>query len=367
MKKILVGAFCGAALCASAQRNMVIFDPIDRLPVEYAKAFGADGRFLAVSNGLGQIVLAVTDYPAEIKCVGYKPTKIEQFQDTVFLEPKYQDVQQMNAKPVNCLELYQAILDNSSAHIQMDNSTRFGTFFQSMMLVDTKFHDTIRVEGVCEMAIRKTVNKKKISYEIFAANGRKSYSVYPYGAGKMVADPEDSTVFKQMVGMMQDFDKNMEFDLGKTKPYQLKFEENQVRRELGQERSTLRFESADKRSNNVDVQYQDSLLYRWNYHTYQFKEYDGSGIYVNNRVNNRLCEFDPQHYELSTVINYQIIEIGLGGVVYEFHFVKGFFDDETRKFECKTPVKKVEDYLESLPDGGYMNPFYNFAGENPTE
>ncbi len=362
MKRIALCLLLLYGAVAFGQTKTVVFDR-EYGPLEHAKAFDFNHEFAGVSNERGELELQKTGYPYEIKCVGYESQIVKGFADTVFLQSKFQQLEEVNAKPVDLMELYNAILEKSSATIDHNASVRYGTFFESILLIDTKYHDTIRMEAVCDLAIEKDAFRKKPEYVLYCANGKAGYEITGSGRGPF-ANTEDTVTYARLLAAIPSFDKYLDYDLVKTKKYELKFEDKEITRDLGAPRNRLHFAHADKRSALVDVEYRDSLLYFWRNKELHEKEYDGSGIFVNYKVNKQMIEFsEDSSYEFRSIIGSGLIQIGLTGVLYEIYMVKGFIGDESRKFEKAEPVKKVEDYIDTLPLGRHMPPFYNFELE----
>lgn len=359
----VVGLLCIHTF-ASGQMKVVVYDKTFKEPVEHAKAFTQGGDFAGLSNEKGQLELDEAGYPYEIKCVGYEFTVLQEYTDTLVLVPRFQVVEEVSAKPVNLMDLYTAIIEKSAARIDRGTSTDYGTFFESVLMIDRKYHDTVWMEAICDLAILKTGSKKKVDYTFYCSNGRKSFSYSGSGKGNLSNASSDTMTFARLLGAIPSFDKYLDYDLTKSKKYELKFEDKEISREIGNERSKLRFASSDKRSALVNAEYQDSVLYLWKDKRFQEKEYDGSGIFVNIKVDNKLVEFsDVGPYGFKTIIANELIQIGMSGVLYDIYMVKGYISNDAVSFEVKDPVKKIEDYLEDLKNGKAMPSFYNFEIE----
>ena len=349
---------------ASGQMNVVVYDKTFKVPVENAKAYNKGGNFAGLSNEKGQIELDKAGYPYEIKCVGYEFTVLKERIDTLVLVPRYQLVEEVSVKPVNLMELYNAIIETSSANVDRGISKDYGTFFESVLMIDRKYRDTVRMEAICDLAILKSGSKKKVDYTFYCTNGRKSFSYSGSGKGNLSNSSSDTLTFTKLLGVIPSFGKYLDYDLTKSKKYELNFEDKEILRELGDERSKLKFSSTDKHSVMVNVEYQDSILYSWREKRFQEKEYDGSGIFVNFKVDNKVVEFsEAEPYGFRTIIANELIQIGLSGVLYDIYMVKGYISNDAVSFEIKDSVKNVEDYLEALKNGKDMPSFYNFEIE----
>lgn len=364
MKKIKLIGVVLIAQFSNAQQSVVLYDNEFKEVIPNVQVFNSSGQFIGLSNANGVFETGDKNLPFDLKKSGFEITKMNDFKDTILMDPKFQQITEVEIKPIVKMDLYNAIIENSSAHLARKTETQFGVYFQSLLMIDTKNGDTVRTEMTCDLALSKVGSKKKIDYSMYCENGKKKYVFTGSGKGELASASSDTSSFGKMLNVLPSFDKNFDYDLTKTKSYSLTFDEAQIKRELGEERHRLMFENDKNTTNNVVAEYKDSVLYSWVNNFSQSKEYDGKGIFMNFKKMNRQVEFsEGENYCFTTLIENATIEIGLSGVLYEIHVVKGFIEDSSRSFELKTATKKIEDYFKDLPNTGEVNSFYNFELE----
>lgn len=362
VKLLFVGLLCSQLL--SAQKSFICYDDVFREPISNVQIFDSKGQFLGLSNENGKFETGSDKLPFELKKSGFEIVKLTMFSDTVKLTPKFQQIDEVTIKPIVKMDLYNAIIENSSANVSHESSKQYGIYFQSLLMIDTKNNDTVRTDMYCDLGIDKIGSKKKIDYTLFTENGKKKYVFSGTGKGELASASSDTSSFGKMLNVLPSFDKNLEYDLTKTKKYSLDYDENQIKRELGDERSRLIFGDNKNLQSKVVTEYKDSILLSWMQNLSQSKEYDGKGIFVNFKKMNRQIVFsENEKYEFTSIIENAIIEIGLSGVLYQIYVVKGFIEDPSRAFEMKEETKKIEDYFKTIPNSDDMDSFYNFELE----
>lgn len=362
LKLLFAGIVCAQML--NAQNTMVCYDELFKEPISNVQVFDVKGQFIGLSNEQGKFETGSTQLPFEMKKSGFEIIKIDKFSDTVIFTPKFQQIEELTVKPVIKMDLYNAIIENSSVNVSHESSKQYGVYFQSLLMIDTKNNDTVRTDMICDLGIDKMATKKKIEYALYTSNGKKKYVFSGTGEGELASSSSDTSSFGKMLNILPSFDKNLDYDLTKTKKYSLEFEENQIKRELGDERSRLIFGNDKNVASRVVAEYKDSILMSWMQNLSQSKEYDGKGIFINFKKMNRQVTFsENEKYEFTSIIENAIIEIGLSGVLYQIYVVKGFIEDPSRSFEMVIETKKIEDYFKDIPNSEGMESFYNFELE----
>ena len=346
------------------QKSVVFYDNEFKIPVRNVQVFDMHEQFIGLSNSEGKLSINNSALPFVLKCGGFKIDTISLASDTVFLTPKFQVITEMTAKPVVKLMLYEAIIEKSNGLLNRKNESLFGRYFEAMMIVDTKNKDTVRADLLADMAIKKAFKKKHYTYEIFLKNGTKGYK-FTDNDGKLAKNASDTASFMKMLNVLPSFEKNFDYDLINTKPFKLKYEENKIQRILGADFDKLIFEEQDKLNEKIIVEYSDSVLMKWRKTIHQNKVYDGSGIFMNfNTMDKDLSYGSIDEYGLKGIIENNIIEIGLNGILYEIYLVKGFLPDETKEFELVDSAKSIKAYFESIQNLDSGNHFYNFEQKN---
>lgn len=349
----------------NAQNSIVCYDDLFKEPISNVQVFDSKGQFIGLSNEQGKFEIGSSKLPFEFKISGFEIVKMDKFSDTIKFTPKFQQIEELTVKPVVKMDLYNAIIENSSTKVAKESSKQYGIYFQSLLMIDTKNNDTVRAEMICDLGIDKIGSKKKIDYVLYAESGKQKYVFSGTGNGELASASSDTSSFGKMLNILPSFDKNLDYDLTKTKKYSLEFEESQIKRELGEERSRLIFGNDKNVTSRVVAEYKDSILMSWVQNLSQSKEYDGKGIFINFKKMNRQIVFsENEKYEFTSIIENATIEIGLSGVLYQIYVVKGFIEDSSRTFEMKTEVKKIEDYFKNIPNSAEMESFYSFEMVN---
>ena len=348
----------------NAQSSIVCYDGLFKETISNVQVYNAQGQFIGLSNELGQFELRGRKLPLELKKSGFDIVKLTSFVDTILFNPKFQQIDEVSIKPIVKMDLYNTIIEKSSSRVSMESNKQYGIYFQSLLMIDTKYNDTVRADMICDLGINKIGSKKKIDYTFFCENGKKKYVFTGTGKGELASASSDTSAFGKMLNVLPSFDKNLDYDLTKTKKYSLDFEENQIKRDLGDDRSRLTFGKEKNLANRVVAEYKDSMLLSWVNSLSQSKEYDGRGIFINFKKMNRQIVFnESEKYNFTSIIENATIEIGISGVLYQINVVKGFIEDPSRTFEMKTETKKLEDYFKSIPNSTEMERFYNFELE----
>ncbi len=328
-------------------------DAIYRIPVPNVELLNSNNTFVGLSNKIGRIYHEEANFPLTARCFGYELFKLDKPQDTVFLIPDYQDLEEVDVKPVNKMELYNEILSYSSDHVDRSTSVVSGVYFESAMVVYKS--DTVYLDNVCEMGIEKVFQKKKYAYNLHCQNGRRSYR-------NETKDMEDfdTTLLNTCLGLIKKFKDNLKYDLISTKPYKLKFEEEEIIRNTDNELHRLIFEKDEKDKTTVITNYKGRQLYTWNSAFLSSKRYDGDGLFVNYKRFNRYHEFSTAPYFLKTIIANGLVQIAVDGKFIEIYVVKGFMQNDGLSIAPDRPVKNVEDYFETIPYGKESASFYTF-------
>ncbi|MBL4862471.1 MAG: hypothetical protein JKY09_05575 [Crocinitomicaceae bacterium] len=365
--KLLFGSYVILnVLNTKAQNSVVFYDTLFNEPISNVQVFNANSEFIGLSNELGVLVLQDNNFPFEAKCGGYQIRQLNAMEDTIVLDPKFQKLDEVKVSPVNKMKLYNEIIRNSSDNVHRSSGVSYGVYFESLLIVDSQNNDSIRVDKICDLALERSFNKKKFDYNFYCENGRKSYVFSGSSNGVLSKESSDTSVVVKMLRMIPEFEKNLEYDLIKTKKYNLKYDENEITREVGEDVSRIRFENTDEFKSIVSIKYHDSILYFWrdNRNRTHRKEYDGNGIFFNINKTERQVEFgETNGYFLNTIIVNTQLDLGVDGVLYEIYLVKGFIYDDSISFELSNKIEKVEGYFNNLNTENELNSFYNFELE----
>jgi len=357
MKLFQIFIFLLLANVSFGQKTTVFYDAIYKIPVPKVKVYDSNGAFIGLTNDIGQLRIQDDSFPLEARNFGYAKVQLTSYSDTIFLTPKYQELEEVDIKPVNKMELYESIIERSSLNISKKDSKIRGTYFESVMIVNPKKRDTVFLDNVCDLIIEKEINRKSFDYTFYCSNGARSY----VNEGKGMEE-FDAHLLEICLGFVKPFKNGLKYDLLSPKEYKLKFEEKQIDRNTETDLHRLSFEKKEgKNTETVEAQYQDWKLYTWSSKNLREKHYDGEGIFVNYRKFARHIEFgDLPEYFFNTMINDGIVQIAVDGKFYEIYVVKGFIADNSVDFETGEAYKEMEDYFETLKYSKREVGFYKF-------
>lgn len=354
MKLIAIAFSFLISFLGVCQQTTIFYDEIYNVGVPNVQLINATGEFIGLSNNSGKIEFEDTHYPLVTTHFGYESVSINTQRDTVFLTPKYQELDEVEIKPVNKMDLYNEILEHSSGIIDRTSGVVSGTYFESAMVVYKT--DTVYLDNICDMAIAKEFNKKKYSYSIHCENGRRNYR----NESTDMTD-FDTSLMTTCLKFVRKFKDNFKYDLVSTKSFNLKFEENEIERNVEGELHRLTFENEAKDKSLVSAAYKGKKLYTWDNSQISSKQYDGKGLFVNYKRFNRYHEFgDDPNYFFNTIIVNGLVQIAVDGKFIEIYVVKGFIKNDAISVKLDVPVKNVEDYFEYIPYSEENTKFYTF-------
>ncbi|MGB0915499.1 MAG: hypothetical protein ACPGVI_05465 [Crocinitomicaceae bacterium] len=361
MKSIVVIASLLWSLGLSAQQNVVFYDSLFNEVVSNVQVFNSTSKFVGLSNESGGLIVSQSDYPIQVKRSGFTLMDVVSHQDTVILSPKFQEIAGVDIKPVNKMDLYNEVIESSSLLVDKSSARLNGVYFESMLMIDAKNQDTIRVDKLCNMSISKAGSKKKIDYALYCDNASKNYVFNGTGAGELGGLSSDTSKVANLLKIIPEFKKNVDYDLLKTKKYDLDFEENEIKRTVGETASRLVFSGGKEYKKHVVVDYSDRKLNSWVKNVTRDRAYDGKGIYVNFTKSERQMEFDEAGgYGFSTIIDNAKIDLGTDGVLYEIYLVKGFIQDDSIVVDSDIEVNKMSEFFKSVGNSNELARFYNF-------
>lgn len=343
------------------QNSVVFYDALFVETVSNVQVFNAEKKFVGLSNASGGLVLSESDFPIQVKRAGYEVVFINSMIDTIELTPKFQEIAGVSIKPVNKMELYNSIIEASSDKVDKTTGRLNGIYFESMLMIDAANQDTIRVDKLCDMSISKVGSKKKIDYTLYCDDAKKSYQFTGTGNGELSGVSSDTSKVANLLKIIPTFDKNLEYDLVKTKKYDLDFKESEITRSVGESMSRMVFSGGGEYKKLITVDYQDKVMHSWVNRTTRDRAYDGKGIYINFTKSERQIEFNTvEGYGFSTIIDNAKVDLGTDGVLYEIYVVKGFIQDNDVEVTSTDAVKKMNDYFESVANSDGLARFYSF-------
>jgi hypothetical protein len=127
---LLFSTFC------FSQNNTVFVDSKDRsaIPNLAVRLAGGSVRF---TNEDGVLLTSVSDYPIYVRNNLYEERSIDKYSDTVFLRSRYQELGEINVKPVDLYERYKKIrLDNKNILENQSRDTILGELYRYSMALE---------------------------------------------------------------------------------------------------------------------------------------------------------------------------------------------------------------------------------------
>lgn len=101
MKQLFLAALMLIGFCAaSAAERLVIVDGVDRGPVVGATVMSRSGLILGITDADGRINgLKPSDFPLEIRSLGYEPMSVAEVADTISLQPAVYPLSEISVTP----------------------------------------------------------------------------------------------------------------------------------------------------------------------------------------------------------------------------------------------------------------------------
>ena len=348
---------------AVAQKSITIVDANSKLPVADVQVYNSTGSFAGISNDDGKFKALDSQFPLKMKHYAYETRTGIAFADTIYLQPAYQDLSEVQVKPVNKMDRYNEIIEHSSSLANTaptgSDQTLFrnigGVYYKSVLIVNQDTKDTVRIDATCDLQINVEKSKKSADYGFLCSNGSKIYYESKNYSGSL-----DTSVVARCMAFVPKFEKNLKYDLIDTKPYKLKFEEEKISLGLEGDYQLMTFEENGKRSEQYNVLFKELQMKLWEFKTYSNKEYDGGNIFVDIDFisNDVVFGGSEELYFFNELQNKTQIEMVAGGDKYLIMAVQGFIKTDINPE--KRIESKPEDYLEEIEYSNSNAQLYNF-------
>lgn len=346
MKNCLTLLCLVLSLIANGQSKLIFWDAVNRTPIEdvYVYSASSSGQLLAISNEAGEIQILPVSFPVVISAYNYDSKQLSDYSDTVLLEPKSQELEEISiqGKQVPIEELYNRIITTSNvAALNDTNSSISGTYFEAVLIVDLLTNDSIRINSVCDLSIKKQHGKKGIDYQMYASNGEKT----------MLKRKEvlnlDTADIAQWFRILPTFSSLLQYDLCNEKKYRLNFKGTEVTRTPGCLTIT---ESNRPLSKKSTAYYKNDTLCAYNYISHLACRGE-KGVTVCFEENNRTVHFnrDEAGYFLDEGNVYAVFRLAVNAERMLIIVKKGFIAHPLTNQQVPVAIDKPEDYLKALP------------------
>lgn len=342
-----------------AQEKIIFFDTLTQAPVKNVHVYSSN-ELLTLSNENGEIELSNSLFPIRIKSWGHHEATFESYQDTIFLAPKFQQIQEVSIKPIDYNQFYKDLVKSSQQNVLSDTASMItGDFFHSLMFIDLKNQDSTYILKRCDLTLKQNRTPKKIDYELFPYKGQK-YIRFE-GAKKS----KDTSKISSMNAFIPEFSKMLQYDLSKTKKYKIDFEDKQAHRELGDINSFIIQKDSDKYKTDIQVDYINECISQFQ------KEINGNCDKPTKILNISMCiknqsqtiEFEKDNnHQLKNIVFHITIDFTVDDEPYTIKVAQGFIQNSFIEKSESNSIKDIETYFESIDfseDSKGLN-FYQF-------
>ena len=161
-----------------SQDKIVFYDSILEIPVKNVHVYSSSSDLIAMSNENGEIEINLEKLPFTIKSWGYLESTINTLLDTIYLEPKFQQINEVTIKPVDYVQFYSELITSASQKILNDTNTIiYGNYFESVLLIDLESMDSTYSNKTCDLVLVQSKSSKKIDYQFYPSNGVKYFQL----------------------------------------------------------------------------------------------------------------------------------------------------------------------------------------------
>tara|TARA_B110000285_G_scaffold210274_1_gene252005 strand:+ start:1199 stop:2278 length:1080 start_codon:yes stop_codon:yes gene_type:complete len=342
-----------------AQEKIIFFDTLSNAPIKNVHVYSSN-ELLTLSNENGEIELANSSYPIKTKSWAHHDLTVESQQDTIFLAPKFQQMEEVTIKPIDYNQFYKELVKSSQQKVLSDTSTLItGDFFHSLMFIDLKSHDSIYILKKCDLTLKQKRTSKKIDYEFYPSNGEKFIRFE--GSKKS----KDTSKISSMNAFIPKFTKMLQYDLSKTKKYKVEFENKQAHRELGESNSLFVEKNSDKYKTEIQVDYINDCINQFQ------KEINGDCSKPTKFLNISMCiknqsqtiEFEEDNnHQLKSIVFHITIDYTIDDDPYTIKVAQGFIQSNYIEHTISNSFNDMDTYFKSIDfseDSTGLN-FYQF-------
>ena len=342
-----------------AQEKIIFFDTLSNAPIKNVHVYSSN-ELLSLSNENGEVELTNSLYPIRTKSWAHHDATVEFHQDTIFLAPKFQQMEEVTIKPIDYDQFYKELVKSSQQKVLSDTNTSIsGDFFHSLMFIDLKSQDSIYILKRCDLTLKQNRTSKKIDYEFFPVNGEKFIRFE--GSKKS----KDTSKISSMNAFIPKFAKMLQYDLSKTKKYKIDFENKQAHRELGELNSLFIEKNSDKYKTDIQVDYINDCISQFQ------KEINGDCTKPTKILNISMClknqsqtiEFETDNnHQLKNIVFHITIDYTVDDEPYTIKVAQGFIQNSYTESTISERFKDMDTYFKSIDfseDSTGLN-FYQF-------
>lgn len=326
-----------------SQNALTCIDDASGKPIQSVYVYNCKNELLGITNEKGIIHFSNPCFPIKTKQFEYEDLVLKSISDTIRLKYKFRMIDEVKVTPINKMDLYNRIIENSNKEVDRSQSIQYGRFFQALMIIEQNSTDTVFIDRSALMAIERVPNKKNLNYSIYLSEAQQSFD--GFNSEKNI---KDTAVIQNLLKLLPKFDENLKYDLTNVSKFKLDYEENEITRTIGMIES-LQFKNLKKEFEKLNsAYYRDSILLKWIHNSYSKKVYEGQSVYINFDKHQRTFEYDTTHYRLNSILNEVTLSLNSSDKFLKILVVQGFIEMPELKFDSLGPSVKVEDYFSSL-------------------
>ncbi len=342
-----------------AQDKIVFFDTLANAPIKNVHIYSSS-KLLTLSNEQGEIELSNYSFPIKTRSWAHHDSTIKSHQDTIFLAPKFQQMEEVTIKPIDYNQFYKDLVKSSQQKVLSDTSQLIsGDFFYSLMFIDLNSNDSIYILKRCDLTLKQNRTPKKIDYEFHPLNGEKFIRFD--GSKKS----KDTSKISSMYAFIPKFGKMLQYDLSKTKKYKIEFDNKQAHRDLGELNSLFIELNSDKFKTDIQVDYINECISQFQ------KEINGDCSKPIKIMNLSMCiknqsqtiEFETdKNHQLKNIVFHITIDYTVDDKPYTIQVAQGFIQNNFIKPIVSERFKDLDTYFKSIDfseDSTNLN-FYQF-------
>jgi len=326
-------------------------------PVSMAYVYDCNSDFIGITNDKGQLDIHSSCLPIKISHYDYKNLQTENVTVPISLSLKIQEIDEVKAVPIVKMDLYNSIIAKSNQNLSESVAPIFGIYFETFMLVDEIKKDTLIITKTCQMAISKEIGKKKNTYSLYTNKGEQMYQSF---SNSKTRDKDSVKMYDASSKLLPKFSTNFLYDLKQPKKFKISYEENEIKRLLGEDEALIFEKGKGKTTRRHEVEYQDSLLSNWRRMSFGNKEYTGQVIFVNFDEQEMSLEYGSDEYQLNKILNKLAVTFAFQEDKAKIYVVNGFIPDSRIQFDLTAPISSVAEYFKTLPFTQNVASYYQF-------
>ncbi|MBL1280033.1 MAG: hypothetical protein COA33_007170 [Fluviicola sp.] len=358
MRKVLFIIITLSSFFSEGQDGSVVYDRFFDEPVIQVQVFNSKNDIIGISNDYGEVVIAKSQFPITLKRRGYVERVVKRMEDTISFESTVQLIDEVAAKPINKMNLYNSIIDKSNALASRNIGDVKGRYIESILLIDKNSGDTMIIENSCDLLIRRNASKRKVKYEYYFNALKKAVDFNPK-SNPYESIIDDTSAVEGLLNFGMTFNQMVSFDLLDKKLFEVNFEEKEIERRKSLNSTELIFTKNEGYSSKIQIIAVDSVMTFWSRSSfYPEKEHQSKNYLHYSKVSNQIEFQDESDYLFNSLLFNTILDIGNASGEFRVEILKGFIKDDSVIIEPINKTKKVEKCFKSIEAGNdFINRF----------